>query len=58
MLPSHRIVGPVVRPLVLSVGAPHQRPLQVMHIGGAAVVEVPAAGLAGPGAGGGPDICG
>ena len=49
----HRIVGPVVRPLVLLVRAAHQRPLEVMHVGRAAVVEVPAARLTRAGAGGG-----
>ena len=43
----HRIVCPVVRPLVLLVGPAHQRPLEVMHIIGAAVVKVPAACLTG-----------
>ena len=44
-LDTDRVVCPVVRPLVLLVRAAHQRPLQVVHVGGAGVVEVPAAGL-------------
>ena len=50
MILSHRIVCSVVRPLVLPVGAAHQGPLEVMDIGGATVVEVPAACLTGAGA--------
>ena len=44
----YRVVGPVVLPLVVPVGPAHQRPLQVVHVGGAGVVEVPAAGLPRP----------
>ena len=47
-LDTDRVVCPVVRPLVLLVRAAHQRPLQVVHVGGAGVVEVPAAGLTRP----------
>ena len=52
----YRVVGPVVLPLVVPVGPAHQRPLQVVHVGGAGVVEVPAAGLPRPRTRGSPAI--